>query len=49
MWPGMGHSVHGFLRWVKRDLVRFAPLVQPMTESTLALCSNSLIPFKSSA
>ena len=39
---GVGHDVHGLLRWVERDLVRSAPhfLASAMTESTLALCSK---------
>ena len=28
MWLDVGHTVHGFLGWVERDLIRFAPLVQ---------------------
>ena len=54
---GVGHDVHGLRRGVKRDLVRSTPLVQlglallglGKMESALALCSNSLKPFKSSA
>ena len=37
----MGHNVNGFLRWVERDLVRSAPLVQ-LGLTLLGLCHDGV-------
>ena len=38
---GVGHDMDGFLRWVERDLVRVAPLVQ-LGFTPLGLCRDGV-------
>ena len=41
VWLGVGHDMHGFLRWIERDLLRLTPLVQ-LGLTLLGLCHNGL-------
>ena len=41
VWLGVGHDMHGFLRWIERNLVRFTPLVQ-LGLTLLGLCHDGL-------